>query len=232
MESNCKFRRSEDATIMKTLQTLIILFFGLTFLSCNQLQTRKENKVNNSTIAQTTLINIKAGHEADGFILNKSSIQNAVDKYGTNETLTIAGVVYGLNTDNEGTGTFVTYQIYLKNNIIVRSTKEYFGIVLKKIPVQPLNELIIDHISIYYPDKAVTEKGIQLNSDDISKVLHAYGKPENDFFMGNNRSIHYYSLGISFLWDTTNKHIENIDIYRKGQRPQFYHWFNKFWFRK
>ena len=156
---------------------------------------------------QTTL-RIKEGERVDELVLGKSTVANAIEKYGK-ERKSDYGIIDYVNKAAGHINRF-----YFSNNVVA-------VFLTDEGSEKDLKNSIISEIGILYPSDAITDKGISLKSDNLEKIIRIYGLPEEEEKNWRARDLHYYSKGISFSCDDSDGHIQKIAIYEKGQRPRF-----------
>ena len=164
---------------------------------------------------QTTL-SIKEGESVDGLVLEKNTVGNVTDKYGK-EIKSNQGII-----DYENRAAVYINRFYYSNNIVAVSLTDEGSEESKT-----LTKSVISEIGILYPTDATTDKGVNLKSDNLEKIIKVYGQPEKQQTWKNNKDLHYYSQGISFCCNNADNHIGKIAIYKKGQHPDFYYWNTK-----
>ena len=148
---------------------------------------------------------VRAGDQVDGLKLKNNKVQDAIEKYGVNNGFS-QGIACG---DHD----------YYTNRFTF--SKHGVTVISETIDNEDRKQSLITKIGITYPCNAVTEMGISFENDNIDKIIAVYGYPEKSDTSTKHIEIHYGSKGISFKCDRTTKSIKTIEIYPKGENPDF-----------
>lgn len=153
---------------------------------------------------------IKPGVGIDNLMLDKSTIHNAISKLGSNDNF-CQGIACGSN------GSYYTNRYeFSKYKLIVSS-------ITKEGSKENLNKEIskIQQIVAYYPSELSTVEGIKINTDNYTKVIAVYGKPEKETVYKDRIEINYFTKGISFRFNSKDASIQSLVVYKKGGTPEF-----------
>lgn len=192
------------------MRLTIIIVLTFFFFNCNDNKKYFTGFIKEKSTSKRKLI--QPGKEFDGLKINKSNIEDAINKYGKNEDFS-QGIVCGNISYHTNRFKFQEHNIVIISTTIEGSTED-----------SDLIDSKISNIGILSPNNAITSEGIHIMIHNYNRIIDVYGEPESIESWNSNTYIHYYSRGISFDCNNNDSSIRKIEIYQKDEIPDFYYW--------